>query len=84
MTDQEFDVLDELYFLTSFQDIVESCDISSEKLPPILWQMISRGWVNCFKNYDQEFEPGKEEFTRNFADYHYLASKKGLMMHNAR
>lgn len=84
MTDQEFDILDELYFLTGFKELEETCGVSGENIVRLLWQLIDKGWVNCYKNYDQEFEPGKEEFTRNFANYHYLASKKGLLAHNAR
>lgn len=84
MTDQEFDILDELYFLIGFKELEAGCDISSVKLVPLLWQLIDKKWVNCYKNYDQEFVPEKVEFEENFTNYHYLASKKGLLAHNAR
>lgn len=84
MTDKEFDVLDELYFLTSFQELQENCGIPSDKLASLLWEMITKEWINCFKNYDQEFVPEKDEFQAQFGNYHYLASKKGLLKHNAR
>jgi len=84
MTDEEFDILNELYFLISFKELGDSCSLNSEKLKIILWNMIIKGWVNCFKNYDQEIVPTKEEFEYQFINYHYLASKKGLLAHNAR
>ena len=84
MTDQEFDILDELYFLTGFEELKEGCGLKNEELVPALWKIIKKEWVNCFKNYDQEFQATQSEFETNFADYHYLASKKGLMAHNAR
>ena len=84
MTDREFDVLDELYFLTSFQELSENCGLSREALSLVLWELMKKNCANCYRKYDQEFKPTKEEFEANFADYHYLASKKGLMAHNAR
>lgn len=84
MTDREFDIIDELYFLTSFQELRENTGISQEELAALLWELIKREWVNCYKDYDQEFIPRKVEFQTDFDNYHYLASKKGLLKHNAR
>jgi len=84
MTDEEYDILNELYFLTAFKELSDACGLEPKKLKTALWNMIIKGWVNCFKNYDQEINPTKKDFEYQFTNYHYLASKKGLLAHNAR
>ena len=84
MTNEEFDILDELYFLTSFTTLKEYFGANETSIKPILWRIIEKEWVLCHHNGDVEFVPTKAEFETNFANYHYLASKKGLLAHNAR
>lgn len=84
MTNQEFDVLEELYFLTSYQVLKENCRIDPTEINELLWHLIEEEWVLCHRNHDEEIEPTKTEFESQFGNYHYLASKKGLLAHNAR
>ena len=84
MTNLEFDILDELYFLTSFKDLKDTCRINPPEINLVLWQLVEKGWVLCHRNNDQEIIPTKPEFESQFVNYHYLASKKGLLAHNAR
>lgn len=84
MTNQEFDVLDELYFLISYKDLESNCGLDPNVLKNLLWDLLKNEWVLCHQNNDQEIEPTNEEFESQFGNYHYLASKKGLLAHNAR
>ena len=84
MTDQEFDILDELYFLTSYKELKEISQIGSLEVKELLWRLIEKGWLLCHQNNDEEIDPTKAEFETEFGNYHYLASKKGLLAHNAR
>lgn len=84
MTNQEFDILDELYFLTSYTGLKENCGLKQSELIDNLWRLIDKEWVLCHQNNDEEINPTKIEFESQFANYHYLASKKGLLAHNAR
>lgn len=84
MTNQEYDILDELYFLTSFQFLQENVGAKSLKLEQILWKLIVKDWVLCHQDGDVEITPTKTKFESEFGNYHYLASKKGLLAHNAR
>jgi len=84
MTNQEYDILDELYFLTSFSNLQENCGVKPPELKQNLWLLIMQGWVLWHQNGDEEFIPTKSEFETEFGNYHYLASKIGLLAHNAR
>lgn len=84
MTDLEFDVLDELYFVTSFQDLQETLSIPEERLQGLLYDLMEKGWVKCLKSFSEELMPNKENFLHNFGNYQYLATKAGLLAHNRR
>ncbi len=84
MTSQEYDILDVLYFLTSFNLLQENTEVKLPQLEQILWDLVTKEWVLCHKNGDVEITPTKSEFESEFGNYHYLASKKGLLAHNAR
>ncbi len=84
MTALEDQVIDQLYFVTSFQDVKDQSGISEDELVLTLWNLIKKEWVKCFTTPETEIELSESEFNSNYGDYHYLASKKGLMAHNLR
>jgi hypothetical protein len=84
MTALEDQVIDQLYFVTSFQEVKAQSGIIEEELALTLWGLIEKGWVKCFVNPETEIELSESEFNSNYTEYHYLASKKGLMAHNLR
>ena len=80
MSDEEFDVLDELYFVQPYAFLQETLSWEDKRLLDTLTSLVEKGWVKCFTEPDQEcFEAvnlqvvGKELL--------YLATKKGLMAH---
>jgi hypothetical protein len=80
MSDEEFDVLDELYFVQPYAFLQETLAWEDKRLLDTLTSLVEKGWVKCFTEPDQEcFEAvnlqvvGKELL--------YLATKKGLMAH---
>ena len=80
MSDEEFDVLDELYFVQTYTFLRETLAWEDERLLDTLTSLVEKGWVKCFTEPDQECfeavnlqEVGKELL--------YLATKKGLMAH---
>ncbi len=80
MSDEEFDVLDELYFVQTYTFLRETLAWEDKRLLDTLTSLVEKGWVKCFTEPDQEcFEAvnlqvvGKELL--------YLATKKGLMAH---
>ena len=80
MSDEEFDVLDELYFVQPYAFLQETLAWEDKHLLDTLTSLVEKGWVKCFTEPDQEcfetinlLEVGKELL--------YLATKKGLMAH---
>ncbi len=80
MSDEEFEVLDELYFVQTYTFLRETLAWEDKRLLDTLASLVDKGWVKCFTEPDQECfeavnlqEVGKELL--------YLATKKGLMAH---
>lgn len=87
MTDQEFDILDELYFVTDFETIRQAVGLTEAELKEHLGAMLSKGWVKCFiaGTYEVVSDTGIGEnlnFDHKYATYQYLATKAGLLAHN--
>lgn len=82
MTDLEFDVLDELYFVNSYENIQEETEIEEEDLKKILQSLFNKGYIKCYRDADHEMDDGEVDLETQFKNYFYLASKKGLMAHN--
>lgn len=82
MTDLEYTILDELYFVTTFEELFSLLEIETEKLKNTLAMLIEKGWVKCFKGRDEEIAPNKLEFDTQYFNYAYLATKTGLLAHN--
>ncbi|MDX2247127.1 MAG: hypothetical protein SF052_10145 [Bacteroidia bacterium] len=84
LNDVQFQILDSVYFVESFQNILEE---SGEPLPVVVDEirtLIDRGWIQVM-----EFDEKKGDFVRtgifdtdHFENYHFLATKAGLMKHN--
>ncbi len=84
MTDQEFEIMDELYFVISFQELMEKISLDETKLKRVLGNLVAKSYVKCFKNVSDELPHEEVDFDLNYRIYHYLASKEGLFAHNSR
>ena len=84
MNEVEYDIMDQLYFVTSFADVKEQTGFDDAVISSVLWNFMNKGWVKCFDGPEKEVEVEDDDFRRNFAKYHYLASKQGLLAHNVR
>ncbi|GAA4299769.1 hypothetical protein [Nibribacter koreensis] len=83
MTDQEFDIIDELYFVTSFTDLQKQTGLPTEELIRVLTGLIGKSYVKClFPDQDTEVPFDGEHFELHHAAYFFLASKAGLLAHN--
>lgn len=81
MTDREFDVLDELYFVISYEELKEMLPYSDKELQACLKSLIEKGFVRCLTDEQhEETHPDPKKFT----SYYFLASKAGLLAHNSR
>ena len=84
MSEQEFLVLDELYFLQSFQELHEQSGLAEEELKKVLEGMLAKGWVKCLRSREGEEPVEVAEFQQKYNDLLYLATKAGLLAHNSR
>lgn len=84
MTNEEFDLLDELYFVQPYDFLKEELEWADEEIFETLKSLQEKGWIKCFKAMDEEVFEGELDLKNNYRSYFYLASKKGLMAHNGR
>lgn len=83
MTNIEFDVLDELYFIQSYANLAKALKLSDENLKSTLCNLLEKEWIKCFSSPTEEIEFESNEFEKDYWKYHYLANKAGLLAHNS-
>lgn len=84
MTDNEFDVLDELYFVQPFNALLEETQLAESELKEVLSGLLSKGWVKCFGDRQAEMPIAPSDLENDLTSYFYLATKEGLLVHNGR
>lgn len=85
MTDAEFDLLDELYFVTPFRTLLERTGLAAPELEARLRTLLERGLVRYYwPDPDTELAYEPTSFGALSRDAAYLASKEGLLQHNSR
>lgn len=82
MSDLEFDVLDELYFVIQYNELADAVELDDDDLKPLLAKLLNKGWLRCFSEPDEELEAESIDLEVNYRKYYYLASKEGLKAHN--
>lgn len=82
MSEEEFDLIDELYFVQSYDYLKQELDWEDDKLLVTLQGLFDKEWINCFSSPDEEVFKDPD-IQNGGKTYFYLATKKGLMEHNA-
>ena len=83
MSDLEFDVLDELYFVQPYKQLKDALAWDDEMLRDTLRKLLERGWVRCYQHPSEEIFSPHIDFETSYRRYYYLASKEGLFAHNS-
>ena len=84
MTDNEFAILDELYFVTSYNDLKSSISLTDAELCEALRDLIHKGYVRIlYPDQDTEHEYDEKTFGHHCQEYYFLATKAGLIVHNS-
>ena len=84
MRDREYDILDELYFVVTFDELLRKTGLPEEALRTELISLVKKGWV---KIVDLETDTETEDHSTietDYKKYNYLATKAGLFAHNSR
>ncbi|PIQ22057.1 MAG: hypothetical protein COW65_05385 [Cytophagales bacterium CG18_big_fil_WC_8_21_14_2_50_42_9] len=85
MNDLEYDIINELYFVTAFRDLAGTLDLPDTELSANLEDLVQKKYIKCFyPDPDTEIEYNAEEFFQNCRSYYFLATKEGLLAHNSR
>ena len=85
VTDPEFDLLDELYFVTPFRTLLEKTGLPAPELESHLRGLLEQGLIRSFwPDPDTELAYETTSFGAIARDASYLASKEGLLQHNTR
>ena len=84
MTDLEYDVLDELYFVIPFSQLQDTLELEKDELKKVLQALLRQGWIKCFSDQTHELSADETDFAAHFKDYCYLATKAGLLAHHGK
>lgn len=82
MTEDEFDLLDELYFVQPYAYLQETLGWSEDRLLSALHSLFQKAFIKCLSAPDDELF-GAVNVLENGKEMMFLATKKGLMAHNA-
>ena len=81
MNNEEFDLMDELYFVQPFSYLLETLNWEEELLLTNLQSLYSQGYIKCLDDPDKE-RFGEVDIFNEGTSLYFLATKKGLMAHN--
>lgn len=86
LTDLQFQILDSVYFVESFENIREEADATLPVVVAEMRYLIDKGWIQVM-----QFDGEKDDYVRtaifdtdHLEEYHFLATRDGLMKHNGR
>lgn len=86
LSDIQFRILDSLYFVESFDNILSEVGGNRYIVADELKSMLDRGWVQAMR-----FDEAKNDYVRTYMydsdrmqDYWYLATREGLLRHHGR
>ncbi|MGV3541284.1 MAG: hypothetical protein ACO1OQ_15820 [Rufibacter sp.] len=85
MTEQEFDILDELYFVTPYLELQDKLGLPEGELREAIRSLISMNYIKClWPDQDTEVPFDTAHFEAEGHHYFFLATKAGLLQHNSR
>ena len=84
MSDLEFEIIDNLYFVQRFEALIKEVGIDEKIMQKTLLDLFQKGWVKVMDMQTDEEILDADVWTKNYSNYFYLATKKGLFAHNTQ
>lgn len=86
INDAQFAILDSLYFVEPFDRIIEESGLSESVVKDELRNLIAARLVQvmAFDEKSKDYIRSTMYDADNMRDYHYLATKEGLLKHSGR
>jgi hypothetical protein len=82
MTDKQYTLLDELYFIQNVKSLHSELGWTKAEVEEVLLQLFENGWLTVLL-HEQFVEISKEELVEQIEQFGFIASKKGLFAHNS-
>lgn len=82
MTDKQYTLLDELYFIQNVDSLQKELGWARDEVIEVLLELFENGWLKVVK-LDEEIEISKETLWQQINQHGFIASKKGLFAHNS-
>ena len=84
LSENEYAIMDEIYFPTSFDAIVKNTKLSREDVSSLLKNLLQKEFVHQMKFNEtmNDYERCLDADYSHPETYLYVASKKGLLAHN--
>lgn len=83
MNELEIDLMDELYFVQSYNEVKSALEWEDEILQKHLLDLHQKEYVKMLINHDEEYEGATNgEKSIPWMNLYFLATKKGLLEHN--
>ncbi|HET8860436.1 hypothetical protein [Marivirga sp.] len=82
MNEQEIDLLDELYFVQSYDEVKSALGWQDSNLQKYLFSLYKKEYIKLLINHDEEYAGVKNIKQIPWNSLYFLATKKGLMEHN--
>jgi hypothetical protein len=81
----EFDVMDEVYFISSFQQIADNTNATTEELMAVLKSLLQKEFIHqlIYNSTLHDFEKMDKYDEAQLETASYVASRKGLLAHNS-
>ncbi|MEM9982673.1 MAG: transporter, partial [Bacteroidota bacterium] len=67
-----------------YKSLAEELGITEQALKQLLWQLLQKGWIKCMSSKGDETITDLSNFEQEYKNYHYLATKSGLLAHNRK
>ncbi len=84
MSELEFVVLDELYFIISFEALSKNLVCADKELIHCLQGLLDKGWIKLMETVENgQLPPVAFNIAQDPLLYHYLATKDGLIAHHS-
>jgi hypothetical protein len=86
LSDLEFRLLDEVYFISSYKVLFENLDCSEDVFQQTLRSLLENKFINQLKYNDMLFDFEKLEIPdyASLEESSFVATKLGLLIHNSR
>ncbi len=82
MNEEEFELIDELYFIKNFNQLRKDTLINEQNLIDLIFSLVQKKWVKCLENENEIEIPNMDFFIQHLKSLSFNVSKEGLKAHH--